>query len=255
MDPFLEEPAGWHGFHTRFIVALSDYLAERVSPDFIVRIEERVEILAPDDLISYAPVPDLTIVRGPTSSGSKPAEAISEPVLIEPIQEQEIRQRYIDIRENRGSKEIVATIEMLSPYNKAPGTQGRKDFLKKRELVTASNAHWIEIDLLRAGERPREVSAKSDYYALLKRAKPSAPFEVWFFNLRDTMPTIAVPLRPPHSDVALNLQTAFDTVYDRGRYADSTDYAMDVPLPRLSPADLQWTKQRVAMRNQRVDPR
>lgn len=74
----------------------------------------------------------------------------------------------------------------------------------------ASGVHWIEVDVLRAGERPPEVVGRSDYYVLLKRGGQAGRFEVWFFDLRDRMPTIAVPLRPPFEDVPLDLQAVFN---------------------------------------------
>jgi hypothetical protein len=109
----------------------------------------------------------------------------------------------------------------------------------------ASKVHWIELDLLRAGERPAEVSRKSDYYALLKRGGTPGPFEVWYFDLRDRLPTLAVPLRPPYEDVPLNLQTVFNDMYARAHYAESIDYTTPVPLPRLRPPDLAWARERL----------
>lgn len=110
----------------------------------------------------------------------------------------------------------------------------------------ASDVHWIEIDLLRAGTRPAEVAEKSDYYALLKRGGTFGLFEVWYVDLRDRLPTIAVPLRPPFDDAPLDLQAAFDDMYRRAHYAQSIDYTTHVPLPILDPPDQQWVQQKVA---------
>jgi hypothetical protein len=74
---------------------------------------------------------------------------------------------------------------------------------------------------------------------------PVKPFEVWFFDLRDPMPTIAVPLRPPFDDVPLDLQAAFNDSYRRAHYGDMTDYTQPVPPPRLRPADERWTLERI----------
>lgn len=244
MDPFLEEPTRWGGVHSRIINSISDYLADRVSPNFFVEIEERVYIITPDDPGRRPIVPDVYVVTGQEGEQSVTSGAITTPTLVEPLYDVEIRDRYIEIRDI-SNREVVTTIEVLSPYNKATGTQGREAFLGKRETVMASNVHWIEIDLLRAGERPPEIAGKSDYYALLKRGGTPGPFEVWYFNLRDRMPTIAVPLRSPFEDVPLDLQFIFDTVYARGHYADSTDYSGNPPLPPLGPADVAWLEKRV----------
>ena len=157
----------------------------------------------------------------------------------------EAHDRYVEIRDSLG-REVVATIEILSPRNKAPGTPGREAFLRKRSAVFQSGSHWIEIDLLRGGERPPDVRGRSDYYALLKRGGVAHPFEVWFFDLRDPLPTIAVPLRPPLPDVPLDLQAALSTVYRRGHYADVLPYGSPVPPPPLDPADANWVAAQIA---------
>jgi hypothetical protein len=246
MDPFLEDSAEWPGLHARLIVALSDQLAEAVAPDFVVAIEQRVYILAPDDRQQI--VPDVYLVREAEVQGYS-TPAIATPTLVEPAYETEIRDRYIKIRDRR-SREVVTTLELLSPFNKVPGYQGYGAFQQKRRQVMASPTNWVEIDLVRAGERPPEVAGKSDYYALLKRGDQPGPYEVWYFDLRDPLPTIAVPLLPPFADVALDLQVAFTTVYRRAHYGDSLDYSQLVPPPPLRPADLAWVNGRMAQARQ-----
>ncbi|MFQ5859608.1 MAG: DUF4058 family protein [Anaerolineae bacterium] len=245
MDPFLEDPIEWGGVHTRLINSISDDLADFISPHFFVKIEERVYIITPDDPDRRPIVPDVYAVTGQRAEQPVAmAGVITAPTLIEPLYDVEIRDRYIEILDAR-NREVVTTIEVLSPYNKAPGTQGREAFLRKRKTVMTSKVHWIEIDLLRAGERPPEVAGNSDYYALLKRGGVAGPFEVWYFDLRDRLPTIAIPLRPPFEDVPLDVQSAFDNVYARGHYAESTDYSGNPPLPHLRPADVAWVEERV----------
>jgi hypothetical protein len=168
---------------------------------------------------------------------------------MDPFYETEIRDRYIEIRDRR-SREVITTLELLSPFNKVPGHQGYGAFRQKRRQVMASPANWLEIDLLRAGERPPEVAGKSDYYALLKRGDQPGPYEVWYFDLRDPLPTIAVPLLPPFADVALDLQVAFTAVYRRAHYGDSLDYSQPVSPPSLRPADLAWLNGRLAQAGQ-----
>lgn len=240
MDPFLEQPALWPGVHHRLITTLSDMLTERVWPAYFVQIEERVYLVAPEHPDRWTIVPDVFVVRGaPRASTDATAETITTPTLVAPLVDLAVREWYIEIHDTR-SREVVTTIELLSPFNKAPGTQGRDDFLRKRGRVMGSRASWIEIDLLRAGERPLEVVGKSEYYTLLKRDEVADQFEVWYTDLRDPLPTIAIPLRAPDADVPLNLQLALETVYNRGGYAAAVDYDTPVPAPPLSPADTAW---------------
>ncbi len=239
MDLFLEEPSEWSSIHAWFITTLSEQLADLVSPNFFVKIEQRVYITSLDNPQKRPLVPDVYVITdAPRQAGvAVAAGVIAAPTLIEPLYEPEIR--------DTGQRELVATLEILSPFNKTSGTPGRQAFLHKRQTVMASKVHWLEIDLLRAGERPPEVSGQSDYYALLNRGDAPGPFEVWFIDLRDRLPTIAVPLRPPFADVPLDLQAALDTVYRRAHYADSLDYRRPVPQPALRPADATWARDKV----------
>jgi hypothetical protein len=154
------------------------------------------------------------------------------------LDEIELREHFIEIYDAR-NRSVVATLEVLSPVNKLAGAK-RATFLVKRRAVMASPAHWIEIDLLRGGERPPEVAGKSDYYALLKRGGQPGPYEVWYADLRDPLPTIAVPLRDPFADVPLDLQAAFATAYAEARYDDQLQYEGSPPPPPLRPADASW---------------
>lgn len=247
IDPFWEEPARWSSVHTRLINAISDQLAERVSPNFYVEIEERiiVAVTDPDEANLYFE-PDVYLTRG-QEAVQQPAHTmvITPPTVIEVVHPEEIRQRYLEVRDSF-NHEVITTIELLSPFNKAGGKRDNVDFLKKRRQMMATNVHWLEIDLLRAGLGPSEVTGKSDYYALLKRGGVLDLFEVWYIDLRDTLPTIAVPLRAGLDDVPLDLQSAFADMYRRAHYADSIDYSAAIPSPPLPAADETWICEQIA---------
>jgi hypothetical protein len=163
---------------------------------------------------------------------------ITQPTIVTARFPEEIRQRYLEIRDARNHT-VVAVIEVLSPTNKVASGPGHDAFGRKRRDVMASPVHWLEIDLLRAGERPAEVAGQGDYYALLKRGDKAAEFALWHANLRDLLPVVAVPLTGDFADVALDLQAAFTTTYDR-YYIDRLDYTGAPPLPRFKPADVAW---------------
>jgi hypothetical protein len=63
--------------------------------------------------------------------------------------------------------------------------------------------------------------------------------EVYGWPLEHRLPVIPIPLAVGDPDVSLDLQTAFDTVYDRAGYDYSIDYAMDVSPPLSAPRK-QW---------------
>lgn len=241
MDPFLEEPSLWGSVHTRLMNSMSDQLAELISPDFYVDIQQHVTILHPEDEAIRYIIPDVYVTeqRPVTQQLTRTAAVITQPTLVESLEQLDIHERFLEVRDRR-SREVVTIIEVLSPWNKAAGQERWDVFQAKRRKVMASHTHWIEIDLLRAGRRPAEVARTSDYYALLKRGDALGPYEVWYFDLRDTLPTIAVPLREPYGDVPLDLGAALEDVYRRAHYAESVDYTSDIPSPRLRPADVQW---------------
>lgn len=240
MDPYLEDPVEWSDLHFRLIAAISRQLIAQVAPHFYVRVEQRVSIVGPDEDERRVIVPDLYLAQ----TGAQPTQAassgatIAAPTLITVLEEPEYREHFIEIYDAR-SRAVVATLEVLSPVNKAGGPK-QAAFLSKRRAVMASPAHWIEVDLLRAGERPKEVAGKSDYYALLKRAGRSGTLEVWYRSLRDPLPTIAVPLRAPFADVPLDLQAAFAAAYAEARYDDQLSYNGPPPPPPLPPAEQAW---------------
>ena len=67
---------------------------------------------------------------------------------------EEHREHYLVLRD-RGKNELVTVIEVLSPTNKLPGSDGNKEYTQKRERLLNSHVNFIEIDLLRGGQRPR----------------------------------------------------------------------------------------------------
>jgi uncharacterized protein DUF4058 len=245
MDPYLEEPSGWPGVHLRLIAVMSDVLTEQLAPHFFVSIEERVYITDPEDSESRQQIaPDLYLVERPSSGifGSAEAKVVTPPTIIEPLPILEVHDRYLQIHD-RKSREVVTIIEVLSPRNKAAQSRGRRQFMGKRSSIFSTHTHWIEIDLLRAGERPEEVVGKSDYYVLLRRGDAGGQLAVWYVDIRDRLPTIAVPLRGSYPDAVLDLQEILATIYERARYADDIDYTQLVSPP-LRPADATWAAER-----------
>ena len=55
---------------------------------------------------------------------------ITPSTLIEPIYEEQIVERFLEIRDSRGHQ-LVSTIELLSPSNKMPSAKGFETFPSK----------------------------------------------------------------------------------------------------------------------------
>jgi len=249
MDPYLEEPSLWPDVRSGLIVAISEALAASVVPDFIVWIRQRVytvdaeewarQGVAPDFYRYFyrspRPLPRAGMVTAPT--------AITPAATLEPFYDEEVRDRYIAILDAQ-SHEVVTTIELLSPANKVAESRGRAQLLHKRETILHSRTNWVEIDLLRAGQRPLEVEGQSDYYALQRRVA-RRQYLTWRWNVRDALPTIAVPLTAEYADVPLDLGAILRGVYVRAFDALSVDYAGPVPAPRPLPPDAAWIAERL----------
>ena len=83
------------------------------------------------------------------------------------------REIFLTLRD-RASNEVVTVIEVLSPSNKRPGSDGRKEYLEKRNQVLMSTAHLIELDLLRGGERLPASLGKHRGGPVGRRVQPRA---------------------------------------------------------------------------------
>jgi hypothetical protein len=76
-----------------------------------------------------------------------------------------IPQVTVEIRD-AASRELVTAIEILSPTNKR--ADGLEEYLSKRRHVLLSQAHLVEIDLLRKGRRVPMIGQLPDkpYFVL-----------------------------------------------------------------------------------------
>lgn len=135
------------------------------------------------------------------------------------------------------TRDVITVLEVLSPSNKRPGGDGRRDYLLKRDQVLRSGTHLVELDLLRGGERlpMRSPLPPGDYYAIVSREQRRPRVAVYPWFLPDPLPTIPVPLMEGDDDVPLDLATAVAAVYDRARYHLSINYSatLEVPLPNI----------------------
>jgi Protein of unknown function (DUF4058) len=250
MDPFIEAQR-WSGFHHRFITQLGDLLVEKLRPRYEVEPEERIYVETTPDAQTFRA--DVAVSKGPafgeeaghlatTLGGESTVYLLPMPV--------EEREPYLVIRRT-GEQEVVAVIELLSPTNKRPGSDGRKEYLAKRHSVLRSTSHLVEIDLLLAGQRLptiRPLKPETDYCAFICRAgqRPRAHVHEW--TLRQPLPRIPIPLLDGDADATLELQPALSTVYERSGYDYSLDYSRPLESP-LREADEPWVRQVLAARS------
>lgn len=245
MDPYLERPSLWPDVHIGLITAMRDHLQAHIAPGYIAQITpyialEQIEIAPP----RRALVPDVGVYARDTSGVSDVAAIIDAPPLTgTAVMEIPTRYARIEIRAIN-DETLVTAIELLSPVNKRPGTDGADAYAKKRQELFMSGVHLLEIDLLRGGRRPPlarpDPLPNEPYFVFLSRAERWPEIAIWPCALQKPLPTVPVPLRRPDPDVALPLTQVLHQVYRNARYDLQVDYHAAPPPPDLSPTDATW---------------
>ena len=246
MDPYLEDPQIWPGFHQRLIVYIADHLQVKLAPRYIAAVEERVFIEGPDREI----IPDVWLRQTrPIPEEQVVAVADGDGPMVVRVPGLEIHESFLTILDRHSGQRVVTVIEVVSPTNKFPG-EGRKSYLAKQAEMRKSDTHLVEIDLLRTGQHVLAVAEWAargktpyDYLACVNRAQGlREEFDPYPRRLPERLPRIQIPLAEKDPDVLLDLQAVVAQAYDAGRYQERLDY--DGPCrPALSPDNQAWADQ------------
>ena len=243
MDPYLEQDVIWHDFHERFLPAAAAQISAQVLPRYIVLIDETV-YLQDIETEQNGPVgrPDLLVARGPEKAAFLGADTgvLEAPVHVRVPEVEQERESFLKICD-RGNRQVIAVVELLSPTNKRRG-ENRRRYLAKRADLLNGPAHLVEIDLLRGGPpMPAEDRPECVYSVLVSRAGYRLDAGFWPIGLRDTLPTIPVPLVVGEPDARLDFRAVIDRVYDEAGYRY---FVYDgVVEPALAGSDLDWADQ------------
>ena len=241
MNPYIEQPAVWQDFHTRFMSTAAEVIGAQIEPRYFVKIEEHLFVheRSANERRPFGR-PDLSVLPAdenvPAHSGGTTVAAPATVFTPDAVEEEV--QRYLEIRD-RQTREVITVIELLSPSNK-DSKEGRQQYWNKtRMLLSRTSSNLVELDLLRGGPRmPWREMKECDYYALVSRASERPRVAFWPIRLRDGLPTIPIPLRPDEQEPTLDLQALLHRIYDAGRYRLFI-YDTD-PEPPLSGADAIW---------------
>ena len=106
------------------------------------------------------------------------------------------------------------------------------------------------MDLLRKGTHvtavPRAIAhvkaGPFDYHVSIHRFDRPRDYYVYPIHLEQRLPVIAIPLLPGDPAVLLDLQLAFNRVYDAGPYRKRIRYGEDPIKPTLRPEQAEWAK-------------
>jgi hypothetical protein len=212
MDPYLEGYL-WPDVHSALAHKIRQQLAPQIQPDYVARIE-----------ISVVEDESFTITAAPMT--------LSLP---------EVRLTNVEIRDV-AQNQLVTSIEIISPVNKREPHLSR--YRQKRDRIRQADVHLLEIDFLRRGTRIWEydgMPTHAPYLVVLTRSG-ARQMEIWPIGLEDKLPVLPVPLRPPHEDVALDLQAAMTELYDEAYYHLSIDYHAEPPPPECSEREREWMR-------------
>ena len=153
-----------------------------------------------------------------------------------------MRETYLEVRET-GTDYVIAVMEMLSPTNKRPG-RGRRIYEDKRLDVLATRTHFIEIDLLRAGEPMPIVGngSTSAYRILVSRGDHRPTATLYAFDVRQPIPTFPLPLPPGNHEPLVDIGQLLHDLYERASYDLRLDYTGE-PEPPLPAVEALWADQ------------
>lgn len=248
MDPYIERSTIWPDFHDCLIAAIRGALQPLLRPKYAALAQDRLYLISPDRPI----YPDVAIIESRQPSWRERTESVavleSEAPAVFTLDEEEIREPFIEIIEANGGR-VVTAIEVLSPTNKDL-LEGQDAYERKREEYWDSGTNLIEIDLLRAGRTVVRVAKYKldrlrpwDYLVAVSRRRPGQQ-EVYAIPLERRLPRVSIPLLKGDPDVVLELQAAFDRCWDEGPYPGLSRY--DEPPPGdLSAERVEWCRQRL----------
>jgi hypothetical protein len=260
LDPYIESSGLWEDFHNHLIDAIYRTLAPNLPRGYTASTATRsyVVLMEAEGKVEHLAKPD-TGVTEPTA-GKKPRKkkgggAATEPteyagsVLMQAFVAERFRETFVEIYLQGEERTLITSIEVLSPSNKRPGTEGWNVYERKRQAMLLGQANFLELDLLRGGQKfPMRSKWPDSPYSLLVSWAMDAPYcRVWPGHFKARLPIIPVPLRYPDPDLSLDLQPLLDDIYALGRYDELLDYGRPLQ-PTLADTDAEWVHQQLRRR-------
>ncbi len=242
VDPYLEARGRWPDFHSRLITYCCDVLNDRLPETYVAQIDERIRLVESPEDSGRVLLPDVAIAQSvpPRSNGSTTGAVVLEPVTVEALDLEEVRDTRVEILA-LPDRRLITILEVLSPANKVE--PGFSDYRSKRVEVLRQSIHLVELDLLLSGRRlpTRGSLPPGHFYAFITKADRRESHQVYAWSIRQPLPIIPIPLKAPDSDLALDLAELFSIAFERGRYLRLIDYKASLSLP-LSDDDRLWAE-------------
>ena len=242
MNPYLEHPELFPGFHHWLIIEIARLISPLLRPKYRVAVEVRMyEINTTNSLIIG--IPDISVINRksntqPIQANTAVADPVSQPQRVKIPMPVSIREGYLEIREVE-TDILVTTVEILSPTNKRG--KGRQQYEEKRGQILATRTNLVEIDLLRSGKpMPLAEDAISTHYRILICRGDNRPYaDLYAFNVQDIIPSFPLPLRSTDTEPMINLYTLLNYIYDISGYDLVINYNKQ-PIPNLIKENAVW---------------
>lgn len=252
MDPYIEACGLWEDFHNHLVEQIAWQLADVAPKRYIVRTSKRsyLVLIESEGKKNYPFLPDVRVTtpRGRRKSEKKGGTAVAEPAtekkphVLRAFIEEEHREKFVEIYETDPEMRLMTAIEILSPSNKRPNTEGWDLYQRKRQSILLDNVNLVEIDLLRGGQRMPMLDPwpTSPYVLMVARARKPHACLVWEAYFQHPLPAIPIPLAKPDADLSLGLQPLLDTIYRRFRYEQSIHYEAELTPPMTAEESAWW---------------
>lgn len=256
MDPYLEGSL-WTSVHSQLASVIVRQLNPQIRPRYIALPTRRFvrDLPEGEGLIIEENIPDVAVQRQPTARpGPAPRTVgvLSPPLRLRAVVRTPVPLITVEIRDVE-RRRLVTAIEILSPTNKRK--EGRREYLRRRDRFLGSDAHLLEIDLLRKGHRipMQDELPPAPYFVFLSRAGQGPIIEVWPIPIDQPLPTVPVPLHEGDADARLDLQQALTMTYDECGFGDLLDYTGPPDRP-LAPEPAAWVDQHLRAAGLRPGP-
>lgn len=248
MDPYLEDSENWRSFHHLLADEIMTQLNTLLSAKYYADVEVRTLLEELGIATNYPIYPDAAVLEtNPlVPSGVSVASTPAAPIQRVAMPAERVKSRTVAVYVAE-TKKLVTAIELLSPVNKRG--DGLESYRLKRARILRSTVNLVEIDLLRAGQRPGwevdEPTIDTDYVLLVNRAQAGLDriSDIWPVALHQSLPNLPIPLLYPDPDVVLDLGQVVQNVYGRGAYARRIDYRRPLPPPQPRPVIAAWLAQ------------
>jgi hypothetical protein len=233
-----ESPSTFPSFHTSHIAHITDALNQVLPQQYIALSEPSMQIQGRDygdeafEKDSQI-IPDVTIYKPQTGSGSRGGIAAS-PSLVLDVKIEEIREwtsvviRELRTAQHRKHGEAIVRIELLSPSNMLGQPYGNT-YQQTRQKTVMSETTLLEIDYLHEYRSP---IPSMPIYPSHPQAKPyniaftKQKTEVYFWGINEPIPSILIPLKAEDS-IVFDFNKPYQYTWENSRFWFYLDYLQD----------------------------